>query len=375
MKPVPASRTGLDAARPMAVTAIGTGAVARSAERTFATAYDTKRNNFDFLRFCLATLVIWSHSYPLSGREKDWFTIASGQIDGGSLAVDGFFLLSGFLVTQSWFSFPDVTVFAQKRLLRIVPGLLVALAFGALVVGPIATHAGLGTYFAAPGPWLHFFGVGLNRYLIIPGTFEANPLPEMMNAPLWSLRYELLCYALVAVVGYVATRTWGLVVASIFALTWTTTLLDVPLGTVGMALARLGSCFAAGMLFYRFRDRVPFHPALAAVAAAVLLATFLTRGFRPAFPVAGGYLLLFLAFTQGLGVTRFARYGDFSYGLYVLGYPIQQLLVRMLGTSHAPSAYFAMTFVLTLLLAAGSWHFVEAPALARKPRPSHGVGR
>lgn len=350
-----------------------TADVARVHGRTFADAYDRRSNNFDCLRFCLATLVIWSHCYPLSGREKDWVTRLSGQIDGGSLAVDGFFLLSGFLVTQSWLSYPVLGVFAKKRLLRIVPGLVVAAVFGAIVVGPFAFRGSLAEYFGSPGPWLHFLGVGLNRFLIIPGTFETNPLPEMMNAPLWSLRYEILCYGLVALIGWVAARAWGTAVVATFATCWMIDLVDPPLGAVPMALARLGACFTAGMLFYGFRDRVPYHPALAAVATAVLLATFLTHGFRLAFPVAGGYVLFFLAFTRGLGVTGFARYGDFSYGLFVLGYPIQQTLVYTLGTEHAPALYFAASFVPTLALAAASWHFVEAPALERKPRPSRAV--
>jgi peptidoglycan/LPS O-acetylase OafA/YrhL len=195
----------------------------------------------------------------------------------------------------------------------------------------------------------------------------------MVNAPLWSLRYEVVCYGLVALVGWVAVRAWGAAVAATFAACWTIALVEPPIGAVPMALARLGACFTAGMLFYAWRDRIPYHPALAAVAAAVLLATFLTSGFRLAFPIAGAYLLFFVAFARGAGVAGFARYGDFSYGLYVLGYPIQQTLVHSLGPDHSVAFYFVTAFALTLVLAAASWHLVEAPALARKPRPSHRV--
>lgn len=337
---------------------------------SFAAVYDPRRNNFDALRVALATLVIWSHCYPLSGREKDWVTILSGQVDGGSLAVDGFFLLSGFLVTQSWFAVPDLGVFATKRLLRIVPALVFATIFGAFMIGPFVTAGSPLDYLASSGPWLHFLGVPVNRFLFIPSTFPANPLPEMMNSPLWSLRYELLCYALVAAVGVLAHRRWTLAVAALFGIASALVVTEAPLGRIGESMARLTACFTAGMLFYRFRDRVPYSRALAAVAAALLTATFLTAGFRAAFPLLGGYLLFFLAFTKELGLERFARYGDFSYGLYVLAYPIQQLLVHWFGAGIPVTAFFVATLVPTVALSAFSWHFIEAPALARKPRPS-----
>jgi peptidoglycan/LPS O-acetylase OafA/YrhL len=339
--------------------------------RSFASVYNPRRNNFDALRVGLATLVVWSHCYPLSGREKDWFTILSGQVDGGSLAVDGFFLLSGFLVSQSWFAAPDVGVFAKKRLLRIIPALVFATMFGALIIGPFVTSDGPLTYLATSGPWLHFLGVPLNRYLFIPGTFPSNPLPEMMNSPLWSLRYELICYGIVAAIGVLAQRRWEVVVLALFLASSALSASDLPLGRVGESLARLASCFTAGMLFYRFRDRVPYSAGVGAAVATVLVAAFFTAGFRVAFPLLGGYLLLFIAFTKELPLAGFARHGDFSYGLYVLAYPIQQLLVHALGPEISIPMFFVATLIPTLALAAFSWHFIEAPALALKPRPSH----
>lgn len=343
--------------------------------RTFGSAYDSRCNNFDCLRFILATLVIWSHCFPLSGRAKDWFTTASGQIDGGSLAVDGFFVLSGFLVTQSWCAAPELAVFAKKRLLRIVPALILALAFGSLVIGPFVTPGSFFRYLASSAPWLQFAGVGLNRFLLVPGAFSTNPIPDMINAPLWSLRYEILCYALVAALGLYFKRSWSVAIFLLFLTSWTFSLLNSSLGAIPLATARLVACFAAGMLYFTFRDRISYHPALALAAMGILVATFLSGGFRAVFPIAGGYLLLFVAFTTELGLAGFGRYGDFSYGLYVLAYPIQQTLVYALGADISVMRLFLMTFLLTLALAAASWHLIEAPALAHKPRSTSRAAR
>ena len=96
--------------------------------------------------------------------------------------------------------------------------------------------------------------------------------------------------------------------------------------------------------------------------------TFLTTGFRSAFPIAGGYLLLYAAFTPALPLSRFGRYGDFSYGLYVFAYPIQQTIVHALGPGLPLPVFFTLSFGTTLALACASWHLIEAPALSLKPR-------
>jgi len=334
-----------------------------SAPPTFASAYDPKRNNFDFIRFMFATSVIWSHCFPLSGRSMDWIYATSGQIDGGSLAVDGFFILSGFLIAQSWTNCPSIPIFARKRLLRIGPALLVALAFGALVIGPLNSTLPVGTYFASRDTWNHFIGVLLYRYLSLSKVFVSNPVSHVLNAPLWSLRYEILCYAGVAMLGLTRSSGWRVSIVAAFGMSWLYLLVSRPIDD-----AR----FSAGMLFYLFRAHVPYRRWLAGASGLVLFVTFLTSGFHSMFPVAGGYLLLYAAFSPALPFSRFGRYGDFSYGLYVFAYPIQQTIVCVLGSDMSVLVFFGISFVTTLVLAVLSWHLIEAPALSLKPRTSAG---
>src|SRR5262245_44159743 len=162
---------------------------------SLAAVYDRRTNNFDALRFALAAVVLWSHTFPLSGRPMDPLFRLSRQIDGGSLAVEAFFIVSGFLVAQSWEVDPSALRFLLKRGLRIVPALLASLVFGALIVGPLASAQPVQSYFASGAPWWHFLGVVLNRHLAIPGTFPDNPLPAAMNYSLWSLRFDFGGYA------------------------------------------------------------------------------------------------------------------------------------------------------------------------------------
>jgi peptidoglycan/LPS O-acetylase OafA/YrhL len=339
--------------------------------RTFSDLYDRRHNNFDFLRFVLAAAVIWSHCYALRGLEDPVFAFTR-QIDAGSLAVDGFFVLSGFLITQSWESDPTLRTFALKRALRLVPALLVALAFGALIVGLIMTPRTAAEYLDAPSTWLHFTGILFNRHLASPLLFEGNPTPYQLNASLWSLRYEIFCYGLVAVLGAFGAGRWSRLAPALMAgglasqtlLGW----MGAPVLGIPFTTSRLVACFFAGGALYALRRRVPCRTDLAALAVAVLLVASLVGGLRLVFPIAGAYLLLWVACCPWVRLQRFGARGDFSYGLYVFAYPIQQSLVQI-GTLSLP-LLFGASFAATLALAALSWRFVEAPALALKPRAS-----
>jgi len=342
--------------------------------RTFESAYDPRRNNFDFLRFLFATLVIWSHGYPLSGRDKpDWFFATSGQIDGASLAVDAFFVLSGFLIAQSWCNHPRVRTFAQKRFLRIGPALALAAAFGAFVVGPLASNQPVYQYLTSGVPWYHLGGVLLNRYLFATDLFAHNPYPHALNGSLWTLRYEFACYAMVAALGTICAGHWRRAVLVVFALSWLAYaavwgVRSIPEFSVWAAVPRFLTCFSAGMIFWEFRRLSPCNAVVAAAAAALAIVTFLKGGFHLTFPIAGGYLILYAAFSQKMRLQRFGRYGDFSYGLYVFAYPIQQAWVQVLGRGVPLGVLFALCFASTLILAILSWRFVEKPALALKDK-------
>jgi peptidoglycan/LPS O-acetylase OafA/YrhL len=227
-------------------------------------------------------------------------------------------------------------------------------------------------YLTAPSTWAHFDGVALHRHLASPLLFGDNPVPHQLNASLWSLRYEMLCYALVALIGVWRGARWTvvtpLVLAPALAAQVVLGRLGAPAAGVATTLAELLGCFFAGAALYAWRGRVPFSPALATGAVAALAAAALIGGLRLVFPLAGTYLLLFVGCWRALPLQGFGRHGDFSYGLYVFAYPIQQAIVQHAGTGISIPVFFALAFVSTLVLAILSWHLIEAPSLARKPR-------
>ena len=331
-------------------------------------------NNFDFLRFALASLVVLSHSFPLAtGTEHDeplaWLT--NGQLTFGALAVDGFFVISGFLVLQSWRRDPRTVPFLRKRILRIYPGFLVAAVLGAFVIAP--------AYRSLPHPPLDADFVG--RFLFdavrlqadIPWpSFDANPAPGTVNGSLWSIPYEAWCYVLVWVAGLLMLDGRRVLVAGTFAL-------FVVVGFVfewrhltpgGRMLgqifgypplwARLLPFFLAGMTFLAWQDRIRLTAGGAAAALlALAVAARLPHGMSLAMPTAGAYLLFWFALRPIPRLSRFAARGDFSYGIYLFSFPILQMVVHHAGTPLHPLVLFAIGWPLALVAAVLSWHLVE----------------
>ncbi len=129
--------------------------------------------------------------------------------------------------------------------------------------------------------------------------------------------------------------------------------------------------FLAGMLLHLYRDVVPYSRLLFAACLGALLLCGLRLGhWEVALPVCGSYILLCIAFWRRLGLQRFAHFGDFSYGLYLYAFPIQQLLVLYYGRHLTIPTLFGAAFLLTLCVAVLSWYAVERPCLRLKRRSS-----
>ncbi len=166
--------------------------------------FDNRENNLDFLRLFFAVLVIFSHGFPLGvGKEaaEPMSRLSGGQTTLGTVAVDSFFIISGFLITHSYLRSRSVGNYFKKRVERIYPGFIVCMLICALVVVPLA---------GAASPFPHFFSRALNfaaatsllREFSYQHAFTANP-NGAINGSVWSISYEFACYIAVAMLGVV----------------------------------------------------------------------------------------------------------------------------------------------------------------------------
>ncbi len=252
---------------------------------------------FDALRLGLASLVILSHSFPLLGlREPGIFGATFGTI-----AVDGFFLLSGYLITASWQANPDVFAFGRRRLYRIVPGFVVAFLVCVLIVAPLG------------GATSWALTLGRDLLGLQPPTIDAfagTPYP-MVNGAMWTISWEAACYVAVP--------------------------LTFPL------LRRRGWAIGAWAALLFVTLALPFWP------APRLFLMFLTGAMLTTQP------LRFPALDW--------RFPDISYGVYLYGWPIQKLLTWW-GVSN-PFALFILALPIAMGLGWLSFRFVERPAMGR----------
>lgn len=340
--------------------------------KSVAEAMGGPANNFALIRLVLALAVVVSHAFSVTtGAVDDEPLTRSTGFTLGEHAVNGFFAVSGFLVTMS-FDRRGWRDYVLARFLRIAPGLVAAVLLVALVMGALLTRLPLADYYRDAGLW-RFVTATLTSFkstAALPGVFESNPFSFPMGT-VWTLKYEVLCY-----VGVVAAGLVGLLRAPRTALALTAGLLiavaaldfadpDAPKG-VQTAL-RLPFIFAAGGLAYVWRDRLRLSgiAVLALVAATVLLKdTFL---YRACLFVTEAYGVLWLAMAPRLVMPALDLKTDLSYGTYLYGWPVQQAL-HALFPAAAALTLLAPAIVVTLLVAALSWFLIEKPALAVKHR-------
>jgi peptidoglycan/LPS O-acetylase OafA/YrhL len=327
-----------------------------------------RNNNFGCLRLLFAALVIVSHSAELidGDRTREPLTRIFGTMTFGEIAVDGFFLISGYLITQSFVQRRSIWSYLAKRVLRIVPGYAVSFALCAFVLAPlVGGQMSLQTV-------MHQFWLMLRLAPPdVPGAFRGLPYPQL-NGSMWTIRYEFGCYLVAALVGFMGAYNpkfrWLLLVVTGFALFASV----AGLGNHHDAV-KFFAVFEVGALYYLYK--ITFDN-FGAVSGALILVAFMLSPFvaEPAFAIFGGYLIFWFA----LKVPAFSRIGDetdISYGVYLYAWPIQNIIIWNDRTTINPWVLCAGSLAGACVAGYLSWVSVEKPCmgLLRKRRQSQEI--
>ena len=337
---------------------------------------DGRDNNFNLLRFLAASAVLASHSFALSTGNSSSEPLR--QMLGttpGIIAVDVFFLTSGFLVSGSLVRRKAVKSFAMARALRIYPALIVAVSLTVLAVGLWFTSLSSSSFFTNPQTWTYWardVTLITNVAHRLPGAFESTPWRFAVNASLWTLPYELTMYLLLALVWLAVSqirkepgRVFGRAVVAIAAVAMAAHLLLI--GIVSSSALRLTAMFFTGSALFVLRNRFRLNGRIFSVLLVALLASaFREDFFARLYPLALPYLVFYLAYVPRGVVRSFNRIGDYSYGIYIYAWPVQQMTATLF-TGIGPLDMFGRSFFATWLLAIVSWHWIEKPSLERKP--------
>ncbi len=308
--------------------------------------------NLDALRLFLAAAVVVSHAWPLAlgpGTAEPLAALTGHAL--GGWAVGLFFFLSGLLVTASA-ERRGARAFWTARARRIVPGLGAAL----LVTLGLAYASGAVAGLAEAAAWFFRALTLVSIEHRLTGAFAANSYPLVLNGPLWSLFHEVAAYAVCFVFVALGGTRRPLAVLALLVISALSALFAEALpGRIG-TFAPLFAAFALGMAAHVFRDRLYLSPVLALVALPLALVA--------PWPIAIA-VLGYAALTLTLRAPALRLPGDISYGVYIYGWPVAQMIVH-LAPGIGPVALAATSLVATLPFAIASWHLVERPALPRR---------
>lgn len=322
-------------------------------------------NNFDLLRFVFAFLVFLVHAHVLSG--VDSLSILS-EVFSSEIAVKSFFVVSGFLIFMSYENSRDMGNYFSKRARRIYPAYLfvvVACSVLGVVFSKYSWHEYVSLdvfkYVAANLVFLNFMHPNL------PGLFESNSL-QAINGALWTLKIEVMFYLLVPVV-VMAFRKFGRMQVMLLLYTCSVVYsmsMEYMANKTGsgfyLELQRQlpGQLvfFLAGAAGYYYFQRLARHAQWLALFA---VAAFALKSWLPwtaVQPIALGVLVIYLACIVPCA-GNFGKYGDFSYGIYIVHFPILQLLISFGLFETHPWLMLLVAGTTVVTVAFFLWHFVE----------------
>jgi len=339
------------------------------------------QNNFDFLRFFAASLVILSHSFPMIGLVEP--KLISGATLG-YLGISIFFITSGFLITKSWNQDKIIKSYIWKRFLRIIPGLIFASIIVTAIIGPLVTTFNLIDYIFNSQTYRFFFFASffpawnVIPFNNLPGVFINNPLSGQVNGPLWTLVYEAGMYILVIIFGIVGILYKKIVMIPLIICSFGSLILlnsyyapmisaFIPGIFSGVVIPGLTffCFFFIGSLLYLHNKNNAYSTKIFIILVTALIISSFTVYFLFFTIITLPYIVLFIAHLKISHVNTFGKYGDFSYGMYIFAWPVQQLIVVVFPGMNI-LYYIPCCFLFTFPLAYISWNYIESKALSRK---------
>lgn len=313
--------------------------------RVLSSYTENRNNNLNLIRFVAASLVLFSHSFPLSlGRShSDPFASLTG-ISLGDIAVDVFFILSGYLILRSLLTRNNLIAFAWNRILRIYPALFVAIFFCVFIVGLFFTTLDINLYLS--NPEIYKFSIKnitllFGGYGYLPNVFDTVPFDKAVNGSLWTLVWEVRMYGVLFILGIFYTlfgwlnekrflffiliiglTSWLLFVSNHFY-----SFINHEGASRGL---RLMAMFFVGSSFYALKDKIFIS---LKVTISMIIALSFAVSFEDVFFILYylfiGYIIFSLSFVPTGAIRKFNQLGDYSYGIYIYAFPVQQSIAEL----------------------------------------------
>lgn len=323
-----------------------------------------ENNNIDIFRLIAASMVIYGHAYALSrepGQSDIIGRLMMHQDYSGSIAVKIFFFLSGLVVTNSLINNGDLIRFFISRVFRIWPALILSSLITALVLGPMMTSLTVVDYFNHGDVYSYIFSIAkMKIQYTLPGVFVGNPYPNAVNGSLWTIPYEVFAYVLLFALYAVGILSSKKISVSLFLLILIEPFLKhkllFPWLPNNHEISFLAPCFAFGAIMALNKDviNVRLAPCLGFVVLYYILRDTVYSSY-----FAYAFIFLFILYASSREfVLKLKPKVDISYGVYLWGFPVQQIIAHYF---NAQGVLFNQVASLAISLALGyfSWHLCE----------------
>jgi peptidoglycan/LPS O-acetylase OafA/YrhL len=347
--------------------------------KTLGEIVNSKSNNFDLVRLIASLSVIYFHSFMIQGVVgEDKVNSFLSPDSTGSIAVYSFFLISGILISKSAEAQKSAVIFTINRVMRIWPGLLFYILVAFTILIPLGSHISIMSLFKIP-----FINECIYSSILIiqapcigvPGLYENNHVTHMFDAPLWSLQVEIYCYCLILIYAVISRykisntdnqrRNYSIYVLFILAIfvffvynppsDWHYLPPFIKEGGYSFYPAVF---FFVGMILYAYRDLIKIEYK-AAIILVFLYLLFPTNKILLYISIV--WVVLSIAGSDHLRAWKPAH--DYSYGVYIYGFTVQQAVASALPSADGFSNAL-ISMPITLVFAAISWHLVEKPSLS-----------
>ncbi len=329
------------------------------------------KNNYTLLRLLAAVIVVYGHSFAVAKTpgHVEYFVKYIGGTWAGAIAVNIFFFISGLLVTASYLNRNSFFFYIKARSLRIFPALFVCLLLLVFMLGPLTTNLSISEYFQDQKTWKYLYSnlslVKIMHYL--PGVFTENS-NQGVNGPLWTLAAEVRMYLYVAILGLmgilrnITLSNYAFAILAFIGIVFPEYL---PLVSDNPKYYHLAAYFATGSFFYVNREKINISGHVVVILILAAVAAHKTDFFLITLGALTCYGIAYLAYIPRIPWP--SRMGDYSYGIYIYGWPCQQMVEYWLPDLK-PMPNFYLSIILTIPFAVLSWHLIEKKALNLKKK-------
>jgi peptidoglycan/LPS O-acetylase OafA/YrhL len=333
-----------------------------------------RTNGFDYIRLVLSLAVVASHSINVTMGQKavsEFFY--SGWRPILILVLPSFFALSGFLVAGSLMRCRTLASFLYLRGIRLLPALAVEVFVSAIVIGSIFTTLPLKDYYLHPEFRAYFLNILGLIHFYLPGVFENNVMPGKVNSQLWTIPNELRCYVALSLCAifrlhrkpklFLIVVIFAEIINDASSLAFPRHSAEIVRG-VGLVMS-----FFWGVVFYQFKEKILQSASITLFAAAFVLVLALLPGGENFIALPACIITVYVG-TRNLPRNWFTVGSDYSYGIYLYGFPIQQTLVASWPYQMGWFENIVWSILIATSLAALSWRFIEKPALELRSKVS-----